>query len=853
MNEEPQNPTNLDQETTPVEWPPKFADLNEIHEEAVYELPTEAVNRAPSQAIESSENPFSTQPTNNSIPTYSSEETKFHRLPISKSLVIGIIALIFIFGTTALTVNEFVLNRISSLKLISADSQFYLTLAVKKNPQAEKAKILIKKFPGGDQMLKQFDKYYANYTGDDLKNPLNIITQYADSQVLFARSSRAENSTGTSNRLISIVDLASSKDALESVNKLVGDKTTYSTTQSDFKNSKIYSIKLVAEQKLYELQTKGKTEPNTSNSTPKPQSAVTAAINKYIVTSDNEKDVKKAIDLSQTKKIFGYGGNDANQSILESSDHQQIANLFPKESFVKFFQRDPITPYNLITPYSYPNLTDGSAETEAKTYQKISRGIDAAVVTDGFKINSYSLEPKLNKDITTGNFKISSGLASHLPIKFAGVSPTVYSETLNVKAQWERQMKMLELLKTSKNQTQKKLFEEYSDSLKKQKTSYQTTYGINYETDLLSWMDGQVATIFNAGKSKKGPELLIVAEIKDQKKVEKSLKKIRMDNLTALTNDQSRVADLRSIQTAIAAYHITVALNSADYTYPDSLERLVPDFLTTVPKDPTTNKNYNYTISADKLSYTISTNLDDGRVYTVTSSGGSGNYTGVKKDPVLLPLVSDYKTNSIYHLPIFSYGKIQYSLFFTVTKTKAVIAISDNEQSLKEIVDFETKPGKSLAENSAWQKQFSNNTENVSSIGFIEPINLFGLVEYIKEANPEYKDAISVYSPAATTYLDDIETTVKGYLKTIPSIGSFEGKRDGVTFTKTLVNIVELPSSDKKAAEDALGRLLKIDDKNKYKSVLGISTETTFDKVKKDWDKFYQRSLEPIINPQILQ
>ncbi len=214
------------------------------------------------------------------------------------------------------------------------------------------------------------------------------------------------------------------------------------------------------------------------------------------------------------------------------------------------------------------------------------------------------------------------------------------------------------------------------------------------------------------------------------------------------------------------------------------------------------------------------------------------------------PTPGDYKGNKIYKLQLPPYSNIKYSYYFAMTKTKVILSISDSDQSIKEIIDFETKATETLSKNSAWQKQFGKITGKVNLIAFAEPVNLLGLMDYVKNAYPEYKQAASSYSPGSSTYFDDIEKAAKGYLKTVKSIGAYSGQNKEVGYSKIFVNIVELPGAEKKDAEDALGRLLKTDNTNQYKSVLGIYSETTFSKVQKDWNKFFKNNLSPILDPQ---
>jgi hypothetical protein len=72
--------------------------------------------------------------------------------------------------------------------------------------------------------------------------------------------------------------------------------------------------------------------------------------------------------------------------------------------------------------------------------------------------------------------------------------------------------------------------------------------------------------------------------------------------------------------TTLQTIQITLEIYRSDYNqYPAKLEMLVPTYLAKTTLDPLTNKAYVYELSSDNLSYTLSTTLDNGKPYTVTS------------------------------------------------------------------------------------------------------------------------------------------------------------------------------------------------------------------------------------------
>jgi hypothetical protein len=410
-------------------------------------------------------------------------------------------------------------------------------------------------------------------------------------------------------------------------------------------------------------------------------------------------------------------------------------------------------------------------------------------------------------------------------------------------------------MKDSKNRKQREAFEDYVKNLDEMKDSYRKQYGVDYEKDIISWLDNNVSFIFNAGNAKKSPEFLIVAETKDQNKVESSLKKLQIPNYTQESNDQMRQTALTNIGYALSNYfydfgnypsslvELTTTKNSSSYSSTYYLRKL--------PKDPTTGADYKYSPNANRSDYTLSAQLEDGRTYTLTGDDYySGTFSGEKKQTKLTPKPTDYKGTKIYNLNIYNYGETKFYFYFAVSKDKTVLSFSDSDKSVKEIFDF--KGGDSLSKNDAWKKQFAK-VDSVSDLIFAEPINFWGFVEYIQNIYPEYKETASSYAGTTKSYWEDIEKVYKGYLRTIPSVGGFSVKKGKVQTSSSFVNIVELGEKDKKDVEDALNRLMDLDGESnsgtQYKSVLGVNTQDLGGKIQTDWNRFYKQTLKPIIDP----
>jgi hypothetical protein len=72
------------------------------------------------------------------------------------------------------------------------------------------------------------------------------------------------------------------------------------------------------------------------------------------------------------------------------------------------------------------------------------------------------------------------------------------------------------------------------------------------------------------------------------------------------SQDQQRKNDVVMLNTALKSYYLGKKIA------PQALKDLTPNYLTEVPTDPVTSKEYKYTLSANQASWTVSAPLSDG-------------------------------------------------------------------------------------------------------------------------------------------------------------------------------------------------------------------------------------------------
>ncbi len=77
--------------------------------------------------------------------------------------------------------------------------------------------------------------------------------------------------------------------------------------------------------------------------------------------------------------------------------------------------------------------------------------------------------------------------------------------------------------------------------------------------------------------------------------------------------DTKRKADIEQLNSAIRAYY------SKNEIYPQSLSKLVPQYIVSIPKDPETQTEYSYRVSIDFKNFEVWAILDTGQEYLLSN------------------------------------------------------------------------------------------------------------------------------------------------------------------------------------------------------------------------------------------
>ena len=693
---------------------------------------TAKMNTLPSPSA-SAEVPLNSQQPPSTTVTTSDGKPKqpgrFKALLSKRPIFLGGITLsVLIIGVSAfLGLKFFVLDRLNTLDLLPDDTRFYLSIAVKDNPQAKALKELIKKFPSGEKVITSFDKQLT----DSLSNandPFADFLRLDRNDLFLSQISRPDQNSN----LISLSNLLSPAKATERLAKFEKDDTNV-VRKISYQGQEIFDIHLKeAAKSALPVSDTDYLYPTTKSKvkTPKPPTIFTTALQQFIIAGPKEDDIKKISDLAKVKASLGLINEKKLKSLTGSEAHKTIAKNFPDQTFLKYYSNVPVTPDSSFLPVagvnqSFLGVFGGNLtnpENGSNISENLVTGLTASVNSSGLKIDSFQLDTTKAKEQDAKNpFSLTNSLANQIPTKLNGMTPAFYAETRNMKQIVNDQIDLIKNL--AENSDSRKQRESFGKALKEweqNKKDIKKSLGLDFDNDILPLFEGQSALLFNAGGAKVAPELLVLTEVKDQTKAENSLKKLQM----------------------------------ADY------------------------------------------------------SGADTSKTS------LTPIPTEYAGSKIYSIEIYAYGDIKINFYFSVTKSKAILALATTDQSVKELIDFESKPGETIFKTKKWQDRFGKIKDKVSGFAFVEPIQFWGTVDWITSLDATY-----------TNYLTkDVETAYKAYLETVSSIDTVVTKKKPVYITTTSVHISELPTDQKKAASGAIDRL--IDDKslNGYESVLGIST-----------------------------
>lgn len=749
-------------------------------------------------------------PQSNSVPPNTPPQSPGKNFLTLKKILIIVFVLITIAALTGAGLYFYLQKRVTNLTFIPDDTQFYLGLSVKNHPQVQQLLALSKKLPGGERMVKYIDRNRSEIFGTR-KDPFKEILDLADTEIFLAKISPDEPESGefalnTLEKLVNIVEFKNPKIARNSFANLENNPDI-STIKEAYGSAKIAHFNL-KDQKPKDTTRTFDTGPLPYQVTlPLSKSIYATIVDKFIVAAEKESDVKKIIDLATNAKEKKM------KNIISDKEHNEIVSHFPREYLLKFYQKQVLDPFtNLIPATSLPQtfLLGQSYDTTERDVVgdnvfTTKRGLTIVAKENGLNFTSYQVTKKsqISQGLQHG-FTLQNSLANKLPSVFNSNQPLLYAESRNLKESIQDQIEQLEdVTKNSSDPDQKRTFENSLEGIKDLKKKVGETFGIDTDSDLLSWMTENAAVVVAPGFGGKPPEVLFIFGIKDPQFVEGKLSKIKMRNFLEeqkqtkiLQRDYQRRSHLNSIQYSLASYF------QDNGRYPADLQGLVPDYLYNLDyyHDPLTKQNYSYKALGDRKSYQLTANLELADPITINDQSPKLDYSydqAPTNIPKVSPTTDTHQNVNLYSIPVYDYKDTQFAFRYATTQNLAIFSLSASDQSLKEIIDLQNASGSSLAQTLSWQEQFANAPKIVGGIIYIIPENVMGIVEYFLSKEEFYKEYVQ----------EDWIIILRGYLKALKSIGTTTTQEGKTLIVNTFVNISEIDTSEAKKVEEALNRV----------------------------------------------
>ena len=745
-----------------------------------------------------------------SPPTNMDDENHSKFSFLKKKIFVLVFLLLFLVAGSAGAF--FYLNKkVTGYTLIPDDTHFYLALSVKKHPQVQKLLDLGRMMPGGEKMIKYLDDHRSELFGAR-KDPFKNILDLADTEVFLAKissdpppviiSSGRTNTTSTLEHLVNIVEFKNSKAEKDAFKKL-GDDSNIILTNEAYGSAQVAKLELKSQSEEEKTDTFSTGLLPYQVTLPLSKSIFATSINKYLIAAEQEDDVKKVIDIAtnaKEKKLV---------SLAEDEDHTEVSSHFPKEYLVKFYQRQVLAPFSNLSPGTTLPLIGGNYDTTEQSAEgdnvfTTKRGLSIVAQDNGVDFTSYQLTKKsrISEGLKHG-FTIENSLANRLPSVFNSNQPFIYTEVKNIKGAIEDQLEQLEdVAKNSSDENQKKNFEDAKRRIEDLKKKFKEEFEIDADSDLLSWMESNAAMIFTAGFGGKAPELLFVFEVDNANDVETKLSKIKLRDYSelqkqseTLSRDSIRRSDLSQMRRALELYY------QDERRYPKTQQELEGEYIYKLPKDPKTEELYVYKSLNNGGGYEIRANLELSEPLVVTNQSaeiGYSYYDKVSKIPKISAKVDTYNDINFYSYPLYSYKDDQYTFRFAADGNFAVMSFGTSDQSMKDIFDFEKTSSNTLATEVSWQEQFARAPKNLGSVAYIVPENIMGLVDYFTMKEPSYKEYVN----------DDWMTILRGYLKSLKSIGITTTQEGKTLISNSFVNVQKLGDDENRKVEEALDRVL---------------------------------------------
>ena len=772
--------------------------------------------------------------TNNSEQNQASPRKMFPVFRL-KFLIVCVLIILILAGA-AVGYLFFLKQRTTYYTLLPDDSQFYLGLSVKNHPQVAKMLELGKRFPGGEKMINYLDDSRAELFGQR-KDPFKEILKLAEDEIFLAKISSDEppEDAWRANPLEKLVNIVNFKGENEAQAALeaISDDENIITTHESYASAKIAKFELV-EQKLDESSDTYKTGALPYMITlPLSKNIFATSIGNFIVSAEKDSDVKKILDLVSKKKDKKL------KRLADDDEHNEVVEHFPKETLVKFYQRQVLDPFSQAGLTSLPTTAFGGSrydtterETEGDNVFTVKRGFTIAAIDRGFDLASYQLtdKSKLSEGLKHG-FTLEGSLASRLPSIYNSNNVLFWAEVKDLKGILKDQEdKFWDIAQNSSDKRQKETYAETLDGINEAKENFKKEFGLDVDEDILSWMTKQSAFLATSGGKDRAPEALAIFEVDDSKSVLDKISKIKIKDYVKADEIRRKSSvirnDIARISSGLELFY------SDESVYPTSLALLTDEskkYLRTLPKQPS-GKDYGYLVCANGTEAIVwGKDETNGKYWAWVSTKSQAGYMDVAPPPpgcnvgvnydytnyvesidysLIEPKIENHKNEKIYSYPIIDYKGDVFNFRIASANGLIILSFGASDSSIKEIIDSGGRSSSSLTSDNRWADQFSQAPKIVGSVFFAVPENAFGIAEYFLAKEGQLSEYVT----------QDYVTITKGYLKTIKSVGATTTQSGSTFITNTHLRIEAIDEDEAKQVEKALDRVFfdKLDEERGF-------------------------------------
>src|SRR3990167_7457844 len=652
----------------------------------------------------------------------------------------------------------FLRQRTTYYTLLPDDSQFYLGLSVKKHPQVQKMLELGKRFPGGEKMINYLDDARAELFGQR-KDPFGEILKLSEDEIFLAKISSDEPQedawrANPLEKLVNIVNFKGEKEARDALEG-ISDDDNIITTHESYASAKIAKFELVEQKRDEENETYKTGALPYMVTLPLSKNIFATSIDNFIVAAEKDNDVKKILDLVGKKKDKKL------KRLADDKEHNEVVGHFPKETLLKFYQKQVLNPFSQAGLTSLPTTPFGGSrydtterETEGDNVFTVKRGFTITAGDRGFDLASYQLtdKSKISESLKHG-FTLDESLASRLPATYNSTNVLFWAEVKDLKGILEDQEdKFWDIAQNSSDKRQKETYAETLDGINEAKENFKKEFGLDVDEDILSWMTKQSAFLATSGGKDRAPEALAIFEVDDSKSVIDKISKIKIKDYVKADEIRRKSSNIRNDIARIAAALQLYYTDPGDGVYPSNLQVLVDlDYLTQLPKQPNSD-NYGYLPCANGKEVIVwGRDETNGRYWAWVSTKNQSGYmdvappppgcnVGVNRDyknnagsvdyPLLEPKIEEHKGEKIYSYPIIDYKGDVFAFRFATAGDLVIFSFGASDASVKEIIDSGGRYSNSLTSDSRWSDQFTQAPKIVGSVFFAVPENAFGILEY---------------------------------------------------------------------------------------------------------------------------